>query len=125
MILRALMLVCCCALWTGCGRRAESVPAIAPPQSGGLYSLSDGEGGHRVGKVVVMEDDIVFVELFSERWPQRPSLAETKTVSRPMFIAYLDATFKGMQPVLLESRGVTADELEQYEQWKRSKGEVF
>ena len=117
----ALLSALCLA---GCGRGAGQKPIQGLPEAGSLYSFMDGEGGFRVGKVVVV-DQVVFVELFKERWPARPKLAEARQATKPTPVAYSPQTIEGMQPVLLEKGSVTPAELDAYEEWKRSNGEVF
>jgi hypothetical protein len=111
---------------TGCGRgnRPEATSA-APPAPGSLYSLSDGEGGYRAAKVLGEDADVVFVHLFTQRWPQRPALAAARQAGQPVPIAYTTATFAGMQPVLLEPGTVTPEELAAYDAWKQGKREAF
>ena len=110
---------------SACGRKDAGGKVInGAPQAGGLYSFNDGEGGFRVGKVLVA-DEIIFVQLFSERWTKRPSLVQAHKVSQPIWLAYTSQTIEGMQPVLLEAGSVTPEELEAYEDWKRSKRDVF
>jgi len=102
------------------------VALAGPPQVGAIYSLSDGEGGFRAAKVLGVEGDVVFVQLFGERWSERPSLAAVrKKTSKSVPVAYSPQTFSGMQPFHLENGAVSAEETESYETWKTTKREVF
>ena len=90
-----------------------------------MFSLSDGEGGFRAAKVLAVEDEIVFVNLYSERWSTRPTLEAVRTATIPSGLAYSAQSFSGMQPVRLEPGEVTPEELGAFEQWKRSRRAVF
>ena len=112
-------------LLSSCSRRADSATSSQPPEVGAVYSLNDGEGGFRAAKVLATEDEIVFVHLYSERWPKRPSLQAVEKISNPLSIAYSMPSFNGMQPARLQTAKVLPDELKAFEEWKQSKGEVF
>ena len=110
---------------SACHRDAASGKFLTgPPQAGALYSFNDGEGGFRVGKVLAV-DDVVFMNLFSERWTKRPGIAEARKTTKPVALAYSFQTIQGMQPALLEAGKVMPEELEAYEEWKQSKRDVF
>ena len=122
----AVAAILCGLLLSACGRNEPAVkPISGPPQAGLLYSFNDGEGGYRVGKVVAVEDEVVFVSLFRERWTKRPALAEARQATTPIPIAYSLITMAGMQPVRLEEAKVTPEEFEAFEEWKRGKRELF
>lgn len=109
-----------------CGQKATSAkPLTGPPQAGVLYSLSDNEGGFRVGKVIATEQAVIFVHLFSDRWTKRPSLEEARKARTPIALAFTPVTFTGMQPVLLETGTLSAAELEEFEDWQKGKRELF
>ena len=115
-----------CGLLAACSRDKSRVQGLSgPPQAGALYSLNDGEGGFRVGKVVAAEEEVVFVRLFSDRWTSRPSVdkARTATVAAPL--AFSVQNFVGMQPVQLENGSVSPEELDAFETWKESKRDIF
>ncbi len=78
-----------------------------------------------MGKVVAVEDEVVFVSLFSQRWTKRPALAEARQATTPIPIAYSLITMAGMQPVRLEEAKVVPEEFEAFEEWKRGKRELF
>src|SRR5688572_6266748 len=85
-----------------CGEKAkvvEGTPLSGEPQSGALYSLNDGEGGFRVGKVVAVEDNAIFVHLYEKRWTSRPTREEAKGAEKPTPLAYSPQTFTSMQPL--------------------------
>jgi hypothetical protein len=113
-------------LIVACNRTSPpATPLAAPPQAGTLYSLSDGEGGFRAAKVISADAEVIFVNLYGNRWTTRPTLAAAQKAGFPAPIAFLTATFAGMQPVALQTGTVSADELEAYEAWKRSKQDAF
>lgn len=112
----------CCS----CGRSGKgAVPISGPPQSGAIYSMNDGEGGFRIGKVLAVEEEIVFMNLYSERWTSRPSLEAARKAKTSAGLAFSAQSFSGMQPVHLEPGNVSPEELEAYEDWKQSKRAVF
>ena len=105
--------------------KVEGVPLSGEPQPGALYSLNDGEGGFRVGKVVAIEDNAVFIHLYEKRWTSRPTRSEAKAAEKPTALAYSPQSFTSMQPLHLEDGTVSAEELSGYESWRRSKRAVF
>jgi hypothetical protein len=115
----ALMLVSCKH------EKAEGTPLSGEPQTGALYSLNDGEGGFRAGKVLVVAEDVIFIHLFGNRWTSRPSRSTAKGAGDPMAVAYSPQSFSSMQPLHLEDGSVSAEELSDYENWKRSKRAIF
>jgi len=121
------MVLICAMLLVSCKseKKAEGTPLSGEPQAGALYSLNDGEGGFRAGKVLVVEDDVIFLHLYGNRWPSRPSRSTAKEASKPMAVAYSSQTFSSMQPLHLEDRSVSAEELSDYETWRRSKRAIF
>jgi hypothetical protein len=114
----------CGLLLIGCKQNASSKAITGPPQVGGLYSVKDGEGGFRIAKVLAV-DQVVFVQLFTERWTTRPESSTAPKATQPVGVAYSFETVQGMQPVLLGETRVTSEELESYEEWKQSRQEVF
>ena len=121
-----LVLIGCALLMSSCRRNAANAVLLSgPPQVGALYSLNDGEGGFRAGKVVALEDEVVFLRLFAERWTTRPSRVEAHKVARATALAFSAQNFSSMQPIHLENGEVSPDELEAYETWKQSKRDVF
>ncbi len=120
----------CALLFPACGpESATSKPLSGPPLTGALYSLSDNEGGFRAGKVLAAEDAVVFVLLYGERWTKRPTLPQAKqaggAVTNAFPLAFSSQSFADMQPVHLENGTVTPEDLEAYEDWKKSKREIF
>jgi hypothetical protein len=116
-----------CALLISCGKKekVEGTPLSGEPQSGALYSLNDGEGGFRAGKVLAVEDDVIFIHLYGNRWSSRPSRSTAKGAGNPMAVAYSPQSFSSMQPLHLEDGSVSAEELNDYEKWRRSKRAIF
>jgi len=113
-------------LFSSCRKNAKSAAAPSGPlQIGATYCLNDGEGGFRAAKVLAVEDEVVFVRLFGDRWTTRPSLSEVRKPSRSASVAFSDESFAGMKPIHLENGSVSADELESYEAWKRTKRDIF
>ena len=114
-------------LFVGCGGKAAAPvkPLNGPPQPGATYSLNDGEGGFRVGKVVVSQEEVIFVQLYGNRWTSRPDRDALKTLAPPTPVAYSPATFAGMQPAHLKDDTVLPEEQDAYAAWKKSNADVF
>ena len=81
--------------------------------------------GFRVVKVLLVNEEIVFVNLYADRWIARPSLEGGRKAKTPIGLAYTLSSFTDMQPVHLENGQVTDDELEEFETWNKSKRDVF
>jgi hypothetical protein len=115
-----------CGLVAGCSRDKSRAQGLSgPPQTGALYSLNDGEGGFRVGKVVAAEEEVIFIRLFSDRWTSRPSLDKARTATLASPLAFSAQNFAGMRPMHLETGSVSPEELDAYETWKESKRDIF
>jgi hypothetical protein len=112
-------------LGASCQDRGSEKVIRGLPEAGALYSLFDGEGGYRVGKVVLVEDQVVFLHLFENRWPKRPSLAEASKATKALPVAYKPGSFAEMKPVKLKQSTVTSEEKETYETWKNGNQEIF
>src|ERR1051325_572181 len=123
----ALTLLLCALALVSCRKGSGSDKAAnSPREAGGLYSRPEGEGGYRVAKIVAVEEgEVVFVNLFANRWTKRPNLSEARKASTPAPVAYSFQTFAGMQPVHLENGTPTPEDLEAYERWKQGKRETF
>lgn len=116
----------CAVLLCSCSRKSGVETLLSgPPKPGALYSLNDGEGGFRAAKVIAVEDEVIFTHFYSQRWMERPSLAEAKNTDKPASVAFSSETFAGMRPVELANGNVSAEEQEAYETWKRSKQAIF
>jgi hypothetical protein len=123
---RIMVALVFCGLLAACSRDKSRAQGLSgPPQTGALYSLNDGEGGFRVGKVVATEEEVVFVRLFSDRWTSRPSLDKARTATLAASLAFSAQNFAGMQPMHLENGTVSPEELEAYEKWKQSNRDMF
>lgn len=110
----------------GCQKKSSPETIVTtPPAPGSFYSLSDGEGGFRVGKVAATSEEVVFVFLFSNRWTKRPLLEQADQATTPAPVAYSPETFAGMLPVLIKTGSVSPEETEAYEAWQRGKRETF
>jgi hypothetical protein len=120
---------------------AAAVIVVARPksgfaaQAGGLYSVESGDGRYGVAKVLVLEPGVVHVRVYAEKFPSRPTgLDETKLTLGTIHdkdgfgIGHLPlqpAGFAAWEPALIKIVPVGADELDGYEEWKRSGGGVW
>lgn len=95
------------------------------PEPGVLYSLFDGEGGYRLGKVVAVESDVIFIQLFQDRWTERPSAKEVHKATKPLGVAYKPQSFTDMRPVRVEKSTIAPNESEAFENWKQGGREIF
>src|ERR1051325_3818786 len=105
--------------------RLRSADVVLPAKRRQRCLALRAAGGFRAGKVVALEDEVVFLRLFAERWTTRPSRVEAHKVARATALAFSAQSFSSMQPVHLENGEVSPDELEAYETWKESKRDVF
>jgi hypothetical protein len=125
MTLRLLLFL---SLWTAVSCRQGEVQEkvwMELPQPGARYSLSDGEGGYRVAKVLGVQDEAIVALLFGDRWTRRPSLGEARNASRPIAVGYAPGSFTEMRPVHLDNGTVTAEENSAYETWTQGTQEIF
>lgn len=122
----SLSLVLCALAWSSCRKGSADEKSITGlPQAGAIYSLNDGEGGYRLGKVLVVEEEVIFTKLFADRWTRRPSVAQARKAATPIPVAYKPQSFADMRPVHLENGTVTAEESQAYESWKTGAQEIF
>lgn len=63
----------CALLLVSCREKekVEGTPLTGEPQLGALYSLNDGEGGFRAGKVLAVDEDVIFIHLSLSKIYQR------------------------------------------------------
>lgn len=117
-----LLILLMCA---GCGGHSSEKVISGLPEAGALYSLFDGEGGYRFGKVILVENEVIFLHLLEGRWQKRPSLSEFPKATKALPVAYKPGSFWDMKPVKLKQSTVTPEEKETYEAWKSGNEEVF
>jgi hypothetical protein len=122
----ALIGMLCALACVSCREGSANEKVIAgPPLAGAVYSLADGEGGYRLGKVLAVDEEVIFTKFYADRWTRRPSLAEARKAATPISVAYRPQTFTEMRPVHLENGSVTADELEAFEEWNKGTREIY
>ena len=143
-MLRVLMCLFC--LWsatcvTGCDRSsaepsrpASDAASAATPahfEVGGLYSIEDGAGGYRIVKVIATDERFVHLRLYYNHFDARPIAVEPRklrlgSMFPPEAGEYRNsmshmpvraAELIAWQPELLDTRPVTAAELEPYQNW--------
>jgi hypothetical protein len=101
---------------------------------GEIYSVQDRDG-YKVAKILAVDSMAVHVRLYKNAFPDRPRSVDVNTLTLGSIhdadgfgIGHLPvtaATFSSWLPVLVARTAVTQEELEGYEEWKKSKGGVF
>ncbi len=105
------------------------------PQTGGLYSVDDGEGWFRIAKVLVVDNQGVHIRLYKNRWKHRPTSIDEKTLSLGTIhdkdgfgMGHLPLTksaFQAWSPVLIKITTVIDSELDGYKEWQSSGGSGY
>lgn len=107
---------------------APPLPADAP-QAGGLYTYRESEGGHKVCKVLAVDDRAVHVRLYTAAFPAAPTSVDLAAAAPlPFFIGHVPVSHRsfgswGAQLVHMEA--VSEEELEGYRHWAEAGGGVF
>jgi hypothetical protein len=93
------------------------------------------EHGYKVAKILVVERGAVHIRLYKNVFSERPrSVDESKLALGSIHdpdgfgIGHLPLTkktFNSWGPILISRTSVSAEELEGYEEWKKSKGGLF
>lgn len=101
---------------------------------GALYSVQ-GETRFRVVKVLAVEPQVVHIRMYKNKFDGRPERVELNTLSLGTIhdaegfgIGHLPiaaAEFAAWQPVFIQKGSLSKEELEGYEEWKRSGGGVW
>jgi len=99
---------------------------------GDLCSILSGMGTYGVVKVLVVEDDVVHVRLYREKFPERPNRVAANSLTLGSIhepgdhgVGHLPlspATFRGWAPIKFQSEPVTDDELDGYRYWRGDGG---
>ena len=105
------------------------------PVAGAIYSVTSGDGGFGIAKVLVADDTGVHVCLYRNRFPSRPVSVNLGDLSVGSIfdsdgfgIGHLPlsyAEFSSWQPQYLVATDVAEEELEGYRYWKEDQGGVF
>jgi hypothetical protein len=101
---------------------------------GEIYSVQD-EKGYKVAKVLAVDSTVVHIRLYKNVFPERPRSVDVTTLTLGTIhdadgfgIGHLPVTartFSSWLPVLITRTTVAQEELEGYEEWKKSKGGAF
>jgi hypothetical protein len=101
---------------------------------GEIYSVQDRDG-YKVAKILAVDSIAVHVRLYKNSFPNRPHSVDVNTLTLGSIhdadgfgIGHLPitaATFSSWLPMLITRTVVTQEELEGYEEWKKSKGGAF
>ena len=113
-------------LLASCGR-----PKVEPA-AGELYSVETGDGTFSIVKILAIDDDIVHIRIYNNRFATRPEQVDASQLS----LGTLDdqggfgighfpiplSEFEAWDPRFLQSEGVTEEELEGYRLWQEMTG---
>jgi hypothetical protein len=123
-----LLLVVSAAGMEGCHRSTELVV-------GGVYSVTDEDGGYRIAKLLVHDGGVCHIRLYKQTFSTRPSKVDPQTLSLGTpddadgfgmgHLPLREASFHAWDPVLISTVPVRQDELDGYKMWKESGGGVF
>jgi hypothetical protein len=101
--------------------------------AGDLYSIESGDGAYSIVKILAVDDDIVHIRLYKNRFATRPEDVDTSELSLGSIqdedgfgIGHLPISrseFEAWDPQFLQSVGVTEEELEGYRLWQEAVGE--
>jgi hypothetical protein len=101
---------------------------------GEIYSVQD-QDGYKVAKILAVDSRAVHVRLYKNSFPDRPHSVDVNKLTLGSIhdadgfgIGHLPvtaATFSSWLPILITRTAVTQEELEGYEEWKKSKGGAF
>ena len=104
------------------------------PRPGDIYCV-DGENDYRMAKVLVVDSDAVHIRLYKNSFHERPSRIDPSILSLGSIhdpegfgvghVPLSRSTFSRWHPHYLTHASVTGEELEEYKQWKESKGGIF
>ena len=102
---------------------------------GGLYSVTDGDDGFRVIKILALDEKAVHVRLYKNRFPSRPQSVNQSELSLGRVddaggfgmghIPMSRENFTNGQPIFIQQSTVTEEELEGYQLWKEAGGGVW
>ena len=101
---------------------------------GEFYSVQD-RAGYKVAKILAVDSRVVHVRLYKNYFSDRPQTVNINTLTLGSIhdadgfgVGHLPvtaATFSSWLPMLITRTAVTQEELEGYEEWKKSKGGAF
>lgn len=101
--------------------------------AGGLYSIEFGDGTYSIVKILAVDDDIVHIRLYKNKFASRPEQVDSSELSLGTIqdedgfgIGHLPISrpeFEAWDPQFLQNEGVTEEELEGYRLWQESVGE--
>ncbi|MBO9202800.1 MULTISPECIES: hypothetical protein [Niastella] len=108
-----------------CGNKADMIKA------GSICTIDDGEGKFGVVKVLVINDQEAHIKIYKNKYDQRPSKIDLKTLSLGSIndkdgnigIGHVPLERKGFdswKPVIVDFEEVTKDDLVGYEFWKNN-----
>ena len=104
-------------------------------REGDLCSIVSGQGGYKVAKILKLEDGIVHVRLYANRFDERPANVDPDDLELGVIddesfgIGHLplaSSEFEAWQPQTIAHHPVQPDELDGYEEWRQAaeKGEA-
>jgi hypothetical protein len=95
---------------------------------GSICSVDEGDGKFGIVKILVIDDDIIHVKKYKNKYAERPVAIDINTLSNGSVydeagfgVGYLPTDRKiydSWKPVIIAFEEVTGDDLEGYEIWK-------
>jgi hypothetical protein len=103
-------------------------------RQGEVYSVED-EKGYRIAKILAVDSRAVHIRLYKNVFSGRPVNIDFKSLTLGSIndpdgfgvghLPVTPGTFSSWHPVLIARTAVSQEELEGYEEWKKSKGGAF
>ena len=136
--LLAILILACAAAFVFWKRSDPPASATKVIEPGALCVIPGDDGSFSVAKVLVVDDKMIHVRIYANRWKSRPSTAEVERTKLSMgnindkevgfgigHLPIQKATFERWKPVVLKVTPVVDEELAGYKMWKESRGGVF
>ena len=105
------------------------------PRPGDLYSVDGEAKNYKIAKVLVVDSDAVHIRLYKNTFPERPSSVDPGTLSVGSVrdpdgfgmdhMPLSRSSFYRWHPRYMTHTSITDDELQAYQQWKKSNGSLF
>jgi hypothetical protein len=101
-------------------------------EEGDLYSVRSGDGRYSVAKILKLEEGVVHLRIYANRYPERPLEVRDEdltlgTVFDEEFglghLPFDAAAFETWEPQLLRHGTVEEEELEGYQMWREAEDE--
>ena len=97
-------------------------------KAGSICSVDDGDGKFGIVKILVIEEEIIHVKMYKNKYVERPVVIDINALSigsdydeAGFGVGHLPTdrkVFDNWKPIVIAFEEVTGDDLEEYEIWK-------